>query len=61
MQAQIRHWRVYCVLNLISRLFQIKIVDFKIQTSNTSLFFKTTLISNKSITPLDTKMAHSYR
>ena len=36
-------------------------VDFKIQTSNTSLFFKTTLILNKNITPLDTKMAHSYR
>ena len=48
-------------MNLISRLFQIKMVDFKIQTSNTSLFFKTTLILNKNITPLDTKMAHSYR
>ena len=36
-------------------------VDFKIQTSNTSLFFKIILISNKNITPLDTKMAYSYR
>ena len=36
-------------------------VDIKIQTSNTSLFLKITLISNKNITPLDTKMAHSYR
>ena len=35
--------------------------DFKIQTSNTSLFFKTILISNRNITPLDTKMAYSYR
>ena len=60
-QAQIGHWRVNCVLNLISRLFKIKMGDFKMQTSNTSLFFKTILISNKNITPLDTKMAHSYR
>ena len=30
-------------------------VDFKIQTPNTSLFFKTILISNKNITPLDIK------
>ena len=48
-------------MNLISRLFQVKMVDFKIQTSNISLFFKTILISNKNITPFDTKMAHSYR
>ena len=62
-QAQIGHWRVHCVLNLISRSFQIKMVDIKIQTSNTSLFmfFKTTVISNKNITPLDTKMTYSYR
>ena len=40
-QAQIGHWRVHCVLNLISRAFQIKMVDIKIQTSNTGLFFKT--------------------
>ena len=45
-QAQIGQWRVNGVLNLISRLFQIKMVDFKIQTSNTSLSFKTILISN---------------
>ena len=60
-QAQFGQWRVNCVLNLISRLFQVKMVDFKIQTLNTSLFFKTILISNKNITPLDTKMAYSYR
>ena len=36
-------------------------VDIKIQTSNTGLFFKPTLISNKNITPLDTKMTHSYK
>ena len=60
-QAQIGQRRVNCVLNLISRLFQVKMVDFKMQTSNISLFFKTILISNKNITPFDTKMAHSYR
>ena len=48
-------------MNLISHLFQGKMVNFKIQTSNTSLFFKTMLISNKNITHLDTKMAYSYR
>ena len=51
LQAQIGHWRVNSVLNLISRLFQVKMVDFKIQTSNTSLFFKTILISNKKYYP----------
>ena len=59
--AQIGHWRVSCVLNLISRLFQMKMVDFEIQTSNTSLFFITILILNKNITRLDTKAAYSYR
>ena len=33
-QAQIGQRRVNCVLNLISRLFQVKMVGFKIQTSN---------------------------
>ena len=60
-QAQIGRWRLSCVLNSISRLFQLKMVDFEIQTSNTSLFFKTTLNLNKNITPFDTKIAHSYQ
>ena len=60
LQAQIGHWRVNSVVNLISRLFQVKMVDFKIQTSNTSLFFKTILISNKKILSLLTLKWHIF-